>query len=158
MNKKDVFKVSDMSIAYKPKKKSLIKIDCSETAVRCMRSLWTEMSVRETVRAFYLNASNEVIGCYTVGIGSLAQSTIDIQGIFQAALLCAAKGIILAHNHPSGSVFPSRADEDLTRSVRAACTLLGFTLSDHIILTEDNFYSMADADRNFYRPLKLRIG
>ena len=64
--------------------------------------------------------------------------------ILQAALLTNATAIILAHNHPSGKLRPSRQDIVLTEQVKKAAEIMRITVMDHIILTDDSYYSFAD--------------
>ena len=67
--------------------------------------------------------------------------------ILQGALLTNAVAMILAHNHPSGSIRPSRQDDELTRKIVKAGNLLNIKVSDHIILTNEEFYSYNDEGR-----------
>ena len=67
--------------------------------------------------------------------------------ILQGALLTNATAMILAHNHPSGSTRPSRQDDELTRKIVAAANLMDIKVNDHIILTNEEFYSYCDEGR-----------
>lgn len=64
--------------------------------------------------------------------------------IFTLALKAAACNLILAHNHPSGNLKPSRADIELTRKIKEGGRLLEITLLDHLIVSKEGYYSMAD--------------
>jgi len=68
----------------------------------------------------------------------------DPRIILKKALEHNAVNIVLCHNHPSGSLKPSRADEALTRKIKEAALLLDMTVVDHIIVSEDGYYSFAD--------------
>ena len=67
--------------------------------------------------------------------------------ILQGALLTNATGMILAHNHPSGSIRPSRQDDELTRKIVEASNFMDIKVNDHIILTNEEFYSYCDEGR-----------
>lgn len=67
--------------------------------------------------------------------------------ILQGALLTNATGIILAHNHPSGTLKPSREDDRLTRRIVEAADIMNIRVNDHIILTSEGFYSYDDEGR-----------
>ena len=69
---------------------------------------------------------------------------MDVKIILQHALLAHASSIILAHNHPSGNLKPSREDLSTTRRIKVACELLEVSLMDHLILTDATYHSMAD--------------
>jgi len=68
----------------------------------------------------------------------------DPRLIMSVALKTAAVGIVLAHNHPSGNLKPSRADELLTRKIQEACLFLDIQLVDHLILCSTGYLSLAD--------------
>ena len=69
------------------------------------------------------------------------------QIIMQAAILGNASGIILAHNHPSGNAKPSLQDDQITQKIREISQLIGITLLDHLIITDESYYSYADEGR-----------
>jgi DNA repair protein RadC len=92
----------------------------------------------------YLNRANRVIGFMQLSSGGLAGTVCDTRILFQGALLCNAQSMILMHNHPSGQAKPSDEDIKLTRSVKEAGKIMDITLTDHLILTYDSYYSFAD--------------
>ena len=71
----------------------------------------------------------------------------DVRMILQGALLTNATGIILAHNHPSGTLKPSKEDDRLTRRIVEAADIMNIHVNDHIILTSEDFYSYNDEGR-----------
>lgn len=91
-----------------------------------------------------LNRANKVLGFYKVSQGGVTGTVADPKVIFQFALLANATSLIMAHNHPSGNLQPSRADEELTRKIKDAGQLLDIRVIDHIIVTDEGFYSFAD--------------
>ena len=91
-----------------------------------------------------LNRYNKVIGIFTVSQGGIAGTVADPKLIFGCALKAAASGMILAHNHPSGSLQASQADMDLTEKLREGGRLLNIKVLDHIIITSEAYCSFAD--------------
>lgn len=74
----------------------------------------------------------------------MTQTSVYPRELVKRALLINAAGVILAHNHPSGECRPSRADEGLTQSIKAAMSLVDVRVLDHFIVTSDNTFSMAE--------------
>lgn len=89
--------------------------------------------------AAYLNTQNEVIGVALISIGGLSSTLCDPKVVFQYALQLKAAGIILCHNHPSGSLKPSETDRRLTKKVDEAGKLMDLRLLDHIVLTSGGY-------------------
>jgi DNA repair protein RadC len=71
-------------------------------------------------------------------------TVVDVRVVFQVALKSCATSIILGHNHPSGNLDPSDADKKITRQLSEAGKMLEIPVIDHLILTSDSFFSMAD--------------
>jgi DNA repair protein RadC len=76
-----------------------------------------------------------------LGIGTSTQCLVDVKLLLTLALKCNASNIIIAHNHPSGSVRPSEADLEVTKTIAQGCELLGLLLVDHFILGGEYYYS-----------------
>ena len=104
----------------------------------------TCMNHHEQFWLLLLNIGNKVIGAVQVSSGGLSATVADPKMIFGAALCAQASGIILAHNHPSGTLRPSEEDIILTRKLVEASRLLQMKLMDHLILTTDGYFSFAD--------------
>ncbi len=98
----------------------------------------------EMVVMLALNTKNKVIGCFEVARGTVNESPAYVREIATRALLSNAVSVILAHNHPGGSLTPSNADLKFTKRVKDALKLLNITLLDHLIITNDDYYSMAE--------------
>ena len=96
---------------------------------------------QEHLVALYLNTQNEIIHQQTIFIGTVNRSIAEPREILHYALKHMATSIILAHNHPSGAVFPSKNDDEVTHRVIEACEVMGLTLLDHLIVSEENYYS-----------------
>ena len=121
------------------------KITSSTQAADICRQLYDmhELSYEKMVM-LTLNTQHQVVGCFEVSRGTVDESMIYPREIATRALLTNAKAVILAHNHPSGSTNPSKADMDVTRKVKDVLSMLGINLLDHIIVAHDKTYSMAD--------------
>ena len=85
-----------------------------------------------------------MLGVLDASSGGITGTVADPRIILTAAIKANAVGIVLSHNHPSGSVKPSRADEELTVKIREAARFLDMTVLDHIIITSEGYYSFAD--------------
>ena len=85
-----------------------------------------------------------MLGIYNVSKGGISSTIVEIRHILYIALKTNSTGIILAHNHPSGNLKPSSTDINLTRKIKSACELMDLNLTDHIILTKDNYYSFME--------------
>lgn len=91
-----------------------------------------------------LNRANKVMGKQMISKGGLAGTVADPKVIFHRALLAQASAIILVHNHPSGNASPSQADRDITRKLRNAGEFLDLPILDHLIVTENAYFSFSD--------------
>ena len=76
--------------------------------------------------------------------GGITETCADVRVILQAALLTNSVAIILAHNHPSGSMKPSRQDMEITKQVKDAAQFMRIKVLDHLILTDEGYYSFSD--------------
>lgn len=92
----------------------------------------------------FLNQSNQILGYTLISEGGITETSVDVRIILQAALLTNSVAIILAHNHPSGSMKPSKQDMDITKQVKDAARLMRITVTDHLILTDAGYYSFSD--------------
>ena len=121
------------------------KIRSSTQAAEICKQLYSMHDLPyEKMILITLNARLEVVGCFEVARGTVDESQIYIREIATRALLTNAKNVILAHNHPSGEVDPSRADLETTKKIKNGLAILDINLLDHIIVGHDQTYSMAD--------------
>jgi|CZCB01.1.fsa_nt_gi DNA repair protein RadC len=121
------------------------KITSSVQAAEICKQLYDIHNLSyEKMVAITLNTKLEVVGCFEVARGTIDESPVYVREIATRALLTNAKSVILAHNHPSGAVDPSRPDIKVTKKVKDALTILGVNLLDHIIVSCERTYSMAD--------------
>ncbi len=91
-----------------------------------------------------LARNGKVIAPLNVSRGGVASTVVDVRIILRHAIENLASSIVLCHNHPSGTLFPSRQDDDITVKIRDAAKLLDIRVLDHIILTDSDFYSYHD--------------
>lgn len=98
----------------------------------------------EVFAVIFLNRSNKVNHFQIVSEGGITGTVADPRIILKKALEQNAVSIILCHNHPSGSLRPSRADEELTIKIKEAAKFLDIRVLDHIIVSDDGYYSFAD--------------
>ena len=120
-------------------------ISSSTQAGKICREIF-ELEARpyEMVVMLALNTINNVIGCFELARGTVNESPAYIREIATRALLSNAVSVILAHNHPGGSLKPSDADLNFTMRTKDALKLLGIKLLDHIIISSAGYYSMAE--------------
>ncbi|MBO9593532.1 MAG: DNA repair protein RadC [Niabella sp.] len=100
--------------------------------------------MHEVFAVIFLNRNNAVIDFEVVSEGGITGTVADPRIILRKALEKNAVGLILAHNHPSGNLSPSKADEFLTTKIREAAKFLDIRVMDHIIVSDEGYYSFAD--------------
>jgi DNA repair protein RadC len=98
---------------------------------------------RENFVVVLLNTKNEVIESPLVSVGTLSAALVHPREVFKPAIRASAASVILAHNHPSGKVEPSREDREVTGRLVESAEILGIEVLDHVILG-DGFYSMKE--------------
>lgn len=127
-------------------KEEEIKITSSKDAANVFKRLFDADLIqwREEVIMLCLNRNSVVIGYYKLASGGTTSCVVDAKMIYTIALNSTASSIILAHNHPSGNLNPSEIDKKLTNKLIEAGKLLDIALLDHLIITNDSHFSMAD--------------
>tara|TARA_R110002020_G_scaffold113252_5_gene260563 strand:+ start:114 stop:542 length:429 start_codon:yes stop_codon:yes gene_type:complete len=119
------------------------KIDEPSKTVNIFRKyMKEEMLYKESVYAIYLSQNLKVKGIFKVSEGSIGASIADIRIILGVALKSFSSAIILAHNHPSGSIEPSKADIKLTQELSKSCEIMNLKLVDHLIITKNKYKSI----------------
>ncbi len=98
---------------------------------------------RENFVAVLLNTKNEVIEFPTISVGTLSASLVHPREVFKPAIRASAASVVLAHNHPSGKVDPSREDREVTKRLVSAAEIIGIVVLDHVILG-DGYFSMKE--------------
>ncbi|WP_113652230.1 JAB domain-containing protein [Pedobacter namyangjuensis] len=140
--------VSEVEITYRPKFKASERpqISSSDQAFQLLRRQWNSDKIElvEEFKIVLLNRQNRVLGVADISTGGVSATVVDPKIIFATALKANASALILAHNHPSGSLKASYADIAQTEKLKKGALLLEMTIWDHIILTNDGFLSFAD--------------
>ena len=94
-----------------------------------------------------MNQNQRLIKKVRIAHGGISEVTVDIRIIIREAVLCNATILAVCHNHPSGNLRPSQADNDLTRSIQQACTIMRIKFLDHVIVTDGSYYSYHEEGR-----------
>ena len=121
----------------------LKKITSSKMVFEIMQPIIGELP-HEEFWVLYLNNSNKVIHKSQLSKGGLTVTVVDVRLIFKTAFEHNAISIILTHNHPSGKLLASDADIQITKKIKEASRHLEINVLDHIIITENGFYSFND--------------
>lgn len=145
------FTVNEVTTTYKPAFKSterpkiLTPSDLYHLIMN-YEPLQEIITYREMFVAVYVNQSSNVLSIQRIGEGGLTATTVDIRIIMQSALLQCATGIFLLHNHPSRQLRPSEADKKITKQIKHAAEIFNIKILDHLIISDEDFYSMLDHD------------
>lgn len=97
---------------------------------------------KEHLRGLYLNSRYRIIHDEVISVGSLTANIVHPREIFRPAIEYSAVAIILAHNHPSGSIKPTDADIEITGQIYQASKIIGIDLLDHIIIAKNKYSSI----------------
>lgn len=122
-----------------------VKISKSADAAEFIRNFYfDDLTIYESFFILLLNNSNTTTGYAKISQGGITGTVVDIRIVAKYAIDTLATGIILAHNHPSGTTKPSQQDITITDKIKKALNLFDIKILDHVILTENTFYSFAD--------------
>jgi DNA repair protein RadC len=119
------------------------KITSSHSVFELMQPIIGELE-HEEFWIIYLNNSNKVIQKNQLSKGGITGTLVDVRLVLKNALECGATGLVLAHNHPSGTLKPSEADKQITQKLKLAAQSLDLKVLDHLIITEKAYFSFAD--------------
>lgn len=125
--------------------KELTKIGSSADVCKLMQPIIGDLP-HEEFWVLLLNNSNKVIYKMQLSKGGLTQTVVDIRMLFKTALEHLATALILVHNHPSGQLVASNADKEITQKIKLAGNSLDIKLLDHLIITQNGYFSFADED------------
>ena len=121
----------------------LTKITSSKMVFEIMQPIIGELP-HEEFWVLFLNNSNKVILKSQLSKGGISGTIVDVRLVFKLALESGATGLILCHNHPSGTLVPSDADKHITKKLKMAGDSLDVKVLDHLIITETKYYSFVD--------------
>ncbi len=120
-----------------------LKLTTSKQVAEYLRTLLKD-EPHENFIAIYLNNANKVKSYKIISKGGITGTVADPKVILKEAIEQGASSIILSHNHPSGNLKPSNADKVLTQKVKLAASYLDIQVLDHIIVSNEGYYSFAD--------------
>ncbi len=116
--------------------------DPSDAARLCAELL--EGADREIFLVLALSTANRFIGAHVAHVGTVDASIASPREVFKFALLCNARSVIVAHNHPSGNLEPSNADVQVSEGLKAAGEAIGVRLLDSLIISFDGYTSLTE--------------
>tara|TARA_R110000772_G_scaffold64712_3_gene144634 strand:- start:177 stop:608 length:432 start_codon:yes stop_codon:yes gene_type:complete len=138
--------IAEIQISYSShiKKEDRKAIKSSDDAYSVFLELWNKetIEIQEECKALLLNRANEVLGVLHLSRGGITGTVVDVKLLLASAIKSGASGILLAHNHPTGNLTPSKHDKTITKKLKTACKYLDIVLLDHIIITKENFVSI----------------
>ncbi len=128
-------------------------VTSDDIAYRTLSAIYRRLDDdQEHFTVLFLDQNLKVIGYKTLFSGGKASSIVDMTILFRNVLLFGAAQIIIAHNHPTGNLKPSKADLIITEKIRNAGKLIDIDVIDHLIVTKKSFYSLKEHNLGgFYR-------
>ena len=142
------YQVSKIDLVFV--QKGIIKdrpcVKSSHDAYDIFKSVWDDnhIDMVEEFKVAYLNRSNYVLSIFELSRGGITGTVADPRHIITAGLQQNSVSMILAHNHPSGGLKASKADEDLTQKISHAAKFFDMKVLDHVIMSREGYYSFAD--------------
>ena len=137
-----------ISLVREPSTMQKVKISSSLTTANYIKGIYEvendDITLYESFYVVMLNNANNTIGYTKISQGGITGTVVDVRLIAKHALECLATSVILIHNHPSGNSKPSSADKLITEKIKHGLALLDIRVLDHIILTENTYFSFAD--------------
>lgn len=142
--------VSEIDVVYRR------KVSCKVSERPCITSstegykiclhYWNQDKIElvEEFKVLFLNRSNRVLKIFPVSQGGITGTIADPRIILAAAIKVATCSMILVHNHPSASLRPSRADEELTHKIKEGAKYFDIKVLDHLIISAESYFSFAD--------------
>ncbi|MDO6602960.1 RadC family protein [Arenibacter palladensis] len=121
----------------------ITKINSSKNVFELLQPKMGELP-HEEFWIVFLNNSNAVLQAGQLSKGGITGTLVDVRLVLKQALELGAVGLILAHNHPSGTLKPSEADKQITKKLKVASEALDIKVLDHIIITQKEYFSFAD--------------
>lgn len=121
-------------------------VSSSSDAAQLLRPLLGDL-LHEEFWVLYMNSRNEILDRRRISRGGLSSTVADPRQVFQIALELRSTAIIIAHNHPSGSLKPSASDHFLTQQMKEAGKVLQIEVIDHLIISSSSYYSYSDEGR-----------
>ncbi len=143
-----IYQYAAIKISYTPLIQSntdIIYIKQSQFAFEYLKKLFEDdIYVRELFWIVVMNGANQVLGIYKLSEGGISATMVDIRLLAFVCINLLGTNIIICHNHPSGTLKPSKQDLNITEQIKKVLELLGMNLTDHLIITANGYYSMAE--------------
>ncbi|MBE7172487.1 MAG: JAB domain-containing protein [Williamsia sp.] len=147
------FAVTEVELVYRNKRRpeDRPKLADSLSAYGLLLQAWdmNRIELVEQFKIMLLDRGHSCLGISDISSGGISACIVDPKIIFATVLKARATSVILAHNHPSGSLQPSQADIDLTKKLKDGSALLDVSVLDHLIVTPFSYYSFADEGLHF---------
>lgn len=148
MEQIEFFNVAEVQLSYKPhfKAQERPQINSAKRAYQLLLDNWDKSLINylEQAKMILLNRNNRVLGLVDLSTGGGGSTVMDSKVIFAVALKATATSIIIAHNHPSGNIRPSSQDITVTEKLMKAAKILEIDIHDHLIISENSYFSMAE--------------
>ena len=141
------YKYTIPELSLKLNKSEMIKskiTSSGEAAKICSQFYFDDLEIYESFFILLLNRANNTIGWAKISQGGCVGTVIDSKIIAKYCIDSLAQGVILCHNHPSGNNQQSNEDIEITKRIKQVLQLFDCNVLDHIILTSENYYSLAD--------------
>ena len=142
-----LFGCAEIEIHYKrPLFDTMTHIKCADDVNQFIKEFVNnnQIDFKEFFWVLPLSNGNRVLGISEIAVGSSCGVSVSVKEVCQLALLTSSVHIIVIHNHPSGVLTPSKADQNITTKIKNALALFDVTLLDHLIISSESFYSFAD--------------
>jgi DNA repair protein RadC len=138
--------IRELKVSNDRPKNKHFKIDSSKAAYDILISTWNSkiLEYQEEFKVILMDRNNQILGIFNQSKGGITGTVVDQRITFGVALKSKATSIILAHNHPAGTLTPSAQDKALTKRFVEAGKLLDIAVLDHLIITKTQYFSFAD--------------
>lgn len=138
--------LGEISVSYnkaaEPKKYHIRRSADAEFPIKEL--VGSDMLIKERFVVLYLNRAHNVMWAEVNSIGTATGTQVDVKSIVRRAVCGGAQAVIIGHNHPSGQLIPSENDRRMTKKIRDGLKMFDISLLDHLIVTEDGFFSFSD--------------
>lgn len=140
---------AELQLTMKPKRARHPRLDTSKDLYETFMKVFDMNTFfhHETSLVIYLDSGLRMVGWMKLSDGGISSTLVDVRVALQGALLCNACMMALAHNHPSGSVRPSREDDLLTSRVQKGAQAVNIPMIDHVICADNEYFSYNDEGR-----------
>lgn len=135
--------VREINIRYCGPRRKAVQITSASDAGEFLSGVQKDNS-REHFMALFLDGAHQIISYATLSTGTANSTQVHPRELFQAAILSGSISLIVAHNHPSGSLSPSEEDRQITKRLVSAGDLLGIRVLDHLILSDAGYFSFKE--------------